>query len=157
MNHNYTKAHNPIYLSMVLFCPVSVWLVLPSLVPLSTPPPYPPGDSLQRWRWASQPGCQLLAWPEMCFKCCCRLVMRCAACQAAGLLKQMGESVVKKQAFAWAWARTQSTTQSSGTARRLWPEIRPPPLPFPMKIFSQKLYVATYFVLQSPFTMYLYV
>lgn len=56
-------------------------------------------------RRVSRPGCQLLAWAKMCFKCCCRLVMRRAACQAAGLWRQMRESVVKKQAFAWARAR----------------------------------------------------
>lgn len=68
-------------------------------------------------RRVSRPGCQLLAWAKMCFKCCCRLVMRRAACQAAGLWRQMRESVVKKQAFAWAQARIESTAWSRGIAR----------------------------------------
>lgn len=68
----------------------------PFLTP-PVPPPPPTPNSLQRRRQASQPGCQLLAWPAMCFKCCCRLVMRCAACQAAGLLKQMGNQWLKSR------------------------------------------------------------
>lgn len=54
----------------------------------------PPCPTQQRW-----PRCQLCFRAKMCFKSCCRMVMCCATCQPTSIPRQMGEAVVKKQAF----------------------------------------------------------
>lgn len=74
--------------------PLSLFQLGSILISLQHPRLVLPCPTQQCW-----PRCQLCFRAKMCFKSCCRMVMCCATCQPVSILRQMGEAVVKKQAF----------------------------------------------------------
>ena len=74
--------------------PLSLFQLNSILISLKHPRLVLPCPTQQCW-----PRCQLCFRTKMCFKSCCRMVMCCATCQPMSILRQMGEAVVKKQAF----------------------------------------------------------